>query len=115
MQRRIYLRVLSGVVPARFKQVHFPGQQVDHALESRAHADGPGHWCAGDVEHLLHIVNELERVLALAIELVDEGHDRRVAEPANLHQLDRALLDALRAVDDHQRRVDRGEHAVGVL
>ena len=52
---------------------------------------------------------------AVAVELVDEGHDRRVAQPADLHQLDRALLDALRAVDDHQRRIDRGERPVGVL
>ena len=55
------------------------------------------------------------RLAALAVELVDEGHDRRVAQPAHFHQLDRALLDALGAVDDHQRRVHRGQRAVGVL
>src|SRR5690606_24156944 len=52
---------------------------------------------------------------ALPVELVDEGHDRRVAQPAHLHQLDRAFLDALGHVDHHQRAVHRGEHAVGVL
>ena len=52
---------------------------------------------------------------AFAIELVDEGHDRRVAQAADFHQLDRALFDALGAVDHHQRRIDRGEHAVGVF
>ena len=35
--------------------------------------------------------------LAFAVELVDEGHDRRVAQAAHLHQLDRAFLDALGA------------------
>ncbi len=51
----------------------------------------------------------------VAVELVDEGHDRRVAQAADFHQLDRAFLDALGAVDDHQRRVDRGQRPVGVL
>ena len=54
-------------------------------------------------------------LVALAVELVDEGHDRRVAQAADFHQLDRAFLDALGDVDHHQRRVDRGQHAVGVL
>ena len=59
--------------------------------------------------------SSVQRLAALAVELVDEGDDRRVAQPADLHQLDRPLLDALGAVDDHQRRVDRGQRAVGVL
>ena len=67
------------------------------------------------LEHALDFVEQLDRRAPFAVELVDEGHDGRVAQAADLHQLDGALFDALGAVDDHQRRVDRGERAVGVL
>ncbi len=49
------------------------------------------------------------------VELVDEGHDRGVAHPADLHELLRLGLDPLAAVDDHQRAVHGGEDPVGVL
>ena len=62
-----------------------------------------------------HLVHQLNRVPALPIQLVDEGHDGRGAHAAHLHQLDGALLDALRPVDHHQRGVHRGQRAVGVL
>ncbi len=56
-----------------------------------------------------------ERLAHLAIHLVDERDDRRRAQPADFEQLDRLRLDALRRVDHHHRRVDGGQHAVGVL
>jgi hypothetical protein len=64
---------------------------------------------------LLDVVDQVERLQALAVELVDERDDRGVAQAADLDQLLGALLDALGAVDHHQRGVDGGEHAVGVL
>ena len=67
------------------------------------------------LQHRLDFVEQLDRRAPVAVELVDEGHDRRVAQPAHLHEPYRALLDALGAVDDHERRVDRGQRAVGVL
>ena len=51
----------------------------------------------------------------LAVHLVDEGDDRRRAQPADVEQLDRLRLDALGGVDDHDRGVDGGQHPVGVL
>ena len=50
-----------------------------------------------DVERqrLLDLVDQVERVAALAVELVDEGDDRHVAQPADLEQLAGLLLDAL--------------------
>ena len=53
--------------------------------------------------------------LRLAVHLVDEGHDRDVAQPADLEQLERLRLDALGGVQHHDRRIDRGQRAVGVL
>ena len=52
---------------------------------------------------------------ALAVDLVDEGDDRDVAQPADLEQLARLALDALGRVDHHHRRVDRAQRAIGVL
>ena len=49
------------------------------------------------------------------VQLVDEGHDRGVAHPADLHELLGLGLDPLAAVDDHQRAVHGGEDPVGVL
>src|SRR3546814_1683082 len=99
----------------RSVQVHLAGNQVHHALQALAHADRPGHRRALDAEHAFDFFEQVDRVAAFAVELVDEGHDRRVAHAAHLHPLDRALLDALGHVDDHQRRVHRGKHAGGVL
>ena len=89
--------------------------QVIDALEALAHADRPGHRGALDLEHRLHLVQHLHRVAPLAVQLVDEGEDGGVAQPADVHQLDGALLHALGDVDHHQRRVHRGQGAVGVL
>ena len=66
-------------------------------------------------ERLLDLVQQVERVAALAVHLVDEGDDRNIAQPADLEQLARARLDALRGVDHHDGGVDRGERPVGVL
>ncbi len=108
-------RILAGKIAARFVQVYFAGDQMDHAFQAITHADGPGHRRALDAEHRFDLVEQVDRVLALAVKLVDEGHDRGVAQAAHLHQLDRAFLHALCDVDHHQRGVDRGQHAVGVF
>jgi len=50
----------------------------------------------GNVERqrLLDLVRQIERVAALAVELVDKGHERHVAQPADLEELAGLLLDA---------------------
>ena len=40
---------------------------------------------------------------------------RRGAKPAHFEELDRLRFDAFRRVDHHHRRVDGGQHAVGIL
>ena len=97
------------------EEVHAVFEQVVHAAKALAAADRPGHRRAADVEHALDLVEQFQRFAPLAVELVDEGHDRRVAQPAHLHQLDGAIFNALGAVDHHQRRVHGGQRAIGVL
>jgi hypothetical protein len=60
-------------------------------------------------------VEQLHRLATFAVELVDEGHDRRVAQAADFHQLDRALFHAFGAVDHHQRRIHGGQRAIRVF
>ena len=61
----------SAVV--RVVQVHSLVAQVEHALEALAHADRPGDRGALDLQHLLDLVEQFDRLAALAVELVDKG------------------------------------------
>jgi hypothetical protein len=88
---------------------------VVHALEVGSSADRPRDGVAGDPEDALDLVHEVERVLAGAVELVDERDDRDPPHPADLEELDRLRLDALGAVDEHDGRVRGRERAVRVL
>ena len=68
-----------------------------------------------DAEVGLDVADELERIFAGAIALVDEGEDRRAPPLADGEQLPRALLDALAIVEQHHGAVGGDERAVGVL
>jgi hypothetical protein len=109
--RTVDLRALDlavGLAHRVLSQVIGPGKGA--AVADRP-CDGRGVQC----ELLLDLVQYLERVARLAVHLVDEGDDRDVAQPADLEELQRARLDALGAVDDHDGEVDRRERAVGVV
>ena len=68
-----------------------------------------------DLKLALNLVQQVERILARAVELVDEDHDGRVAHAAYVHQLARLRLDTLRAVYYDDDRIDGRERAVGIL
>lgn len=78
-------------------------------------ADRPSDGGGVQRQLLLDLVQNLERIAAFAVHLVDEGDDRNVAQPTDLEQFQRARLDALGGVDDHNGRVDRRQRAVGVV
>src|SRR3546814_12334314 len=96
-------------------QVHLAGNQVHHALQALAHAYRPGHRRALAAEHAFDFIQEVDRVAASAVELVDAGHVRRVALDAHIHPPCLALLHALSLADDTQRRIAPGEHPIGSL
>jgi hypothetical protein len=62
------------------KRIRLLVQQVIDAAEGLAHADRPGDRRAVDVQHRLDFLEQLDRLAHLAVELVDEGDDRRVAQ-----------------------------------
>ena len=90
-------------------------QQVIAALEQLPHADWPAGRRHLDLEGLLYLVEQIKRVLGLAIHLVDEGNDRHVAQPANLEEFSGLLLDPTRRVDYHDSRINRRQRPVSIL
>ena len=97
------------------KEVDVLPAAVIDALELLAAADGPVHGIGLDAELVFQLVEQVERVLRLAVHLVDKREDRDMAHSADLEQLARLRLDALAAVDDHNGGVRRHERAVGIL
>ena len=88
---------------------------IEHAAEVAARTDRPVHGIRVDAEHVLDLFHELKGVARLVVELVHEREDRDMAERADLEELFGLGLDALGAVDDHDRGVGGHERAVGVL
>ena len=104
-----------GFFFAGFEQHDLVVQQVIHAAEVLAHADRPGDGRALDLQHRFKFVEQIQRIARLAVHLVHEGDDGRIAHAADSQQLDRLRFHALGRIDHHQRRVDRRQHAVGIF
>ncbi len=99
----------------RIEQLHAVVDQVVHAAEGLAHADRPGHRRALHLQHVLDFIEQLDGRAAFAVELVDEGDDGRVAQAADVEQLDGLRFHPVDGVDHHHRGVHRGQRAVGVF
>ena len=94
---------------------HGAGAEIENAVEVLARTQRPGYRRAFDLEYGLDFVQQVERVTGVTVELVDEGHDRRIAQTADIQQFDSAVFHAARGIDDHQRRVDGSQRAIGVF
>ena len=88
---------------------------LEHAAQVARDPERPGDRHGAQADRLLHLVEQLQRLAARAVPLVDERQHGDVAGAADVEQLERLRLEALRRVEQHHRRVDGGEHAVGVL
>ena len=90
-----------------FVQDHFvPGQVID-TFKILPHTDGPGNRCAGDFEDILNLIHQLHGITRITVQLVHEGQYWRIPQAGYFHQLDRAFLNTLGAVDHHQARIHR--------
>jgi len=89
--------------------------KVVNAPEPLAHADGPGERRTFQLQFVFNVRENVQGRQAVAIQLVDEGDDRCVAQTADFHELLRLRFDAFGAVNHHQRAVHGGEHPVGIF
>ena len=96
-------------------QHHFILIQVINTLQALTHANRPGHRRALNFQHIFDFIQQINRVFTLTIQLVDKGHNRRITQATNFHQLDGAFLDAFRNIDHHQRRIHRRQYTVSIF
>ena len=97
--------------------IHMDGVRIEviNTLELLTHADRPVDRRTANLENRLDLIEQLDRIASVAIQLIDEGEDRRIAQATNIHQLDGALFHALGAVDYHECRVHGCQHTIGVF
>ena len=108
--------LLGGVgVAVALKGNDATGLTIEHAAEVAAAADRPVHGIRIDAQDVLDLFHELKRVASLVVELVHKGKDGNVAQRADLKELFGLGLDALGAVDDHDRGVGGHKGTVGIL
>ena len=92
-----------------------PGPQLDHAAQAVTAFGRPPDRRRVQLKPAGDVVQQAHRVLGLAVQLVDEGDDRNVAQAADLEQLQRLRLDALGGVQHHDGAVGGGQGAIGVF
>src|SRR5207244_11626724 len=90
-------------------------QKIEYAAKTLATAQRPGDRRTVDLQHRFDLLDQREPVAHLAVHLVDERDDRRRTQTTHVEELDRLRFDPFCRVDDHYRRVDRGEHAIRIL
>ena len=88
---------------------------IEHAAEVATAADRPVHGVRVDAQDVLDLFHELKRIASLVVELVHKSEDGDMAQRADLKELLGLGLDALGAVDDHDRGVGSHEGTVGIL
>ena len=86
-------RLGDPVVDAALEQQEGIGEEIIGAEKVAPHADRPGGRGHVERQRLLDVVQQVERAAALAVELVDKGDDRHIAQPAHLEELTGLLLD----------------------
>ena len=109
------LKILWEAFAARFEHRHRLSAQVDDAAKAFALAHRPSHGHARHAQFPLDFIQDVQGVTHFAVHLVDEGEDGGVALSADFNQATGLRFDAVGGIDDHQRRVHRGEHTVGVF
>ena len=77
--------------------------------------DRPGHRRTLNAENRFNLVDEFHGLTALPVQLVDKSHDRRGAQPADLHQFNGPLLHTFGNINHHQGGIDRRQGPVGIL
>ena len=109
------LRVVVG--PGVLPGIGLEGPVTDpgHAAQAIAALGRPPDGGGVELKPAGDLVQQGHGVLGLAVQLVDEGDDRNVAQTTDLEQLERLRLDAFRCVQHHDGAVGGRQGPVGVL
>lgn len=75
-------------------------EDVIHALKLGTDIDRPRERAHADLQLLLQLVEQVERVAALAVHLVDEDDNRSVAHTTHFHELTCLCLHTFCSVDN---------------
>ena len=106
-----------AVLPLRlaFVEMQHLALDVVHTAKVFCIANGPVDGSRCDAQGRLDVVHQRQRVFGGPVELVDERQDGQPMTPANLVELSRLRLDAVRGVDHHHDTVGGNERAVRVF
>ena len=89
--------------------------EVQHAGEALAAGTGPVERRSLELQLVLDLVQQRDRLQRFPVHLVDERDDRDVAHPADFEQLQRLRLDALGGIEHHDCAVGCRQCTVGVF
>ena len=92
------------------ESVEVAGTAVDDAEQVSGVADRPGEGGRQQVEGGLEVVEQLQRLDAGAVALIDEGDQGDAAAPGDLEEPEGLALDACCGVDQDDGAVDRRHH-----
>ena len=88
---------------------------VVHALERIAARDGECQRTYTNLQLALNLIQQIERVLARAVQLIDKYHYGGIAHTAYVHQLTSLRLDTLRSVNNDDNRIYGRQRTIGIL
>ena len=91
------------------------GIEVVNPFQVPTHTDRPVDRRAGDAQHRLDLVEQLNGVANITVQLVHEPDNRCVSQATHIHQLDGSILNTFGTIDHHQGRIHRGQCAVGIF
>ena len=102
--------LLTGLVEVKIMLV-----DVVDTLETDTALDRPRQRAHVDVQFLLQLVQQVERVFGFTVHLVDEDNHRRITHTADLHQLACLRFHTFRTVHHDDNTVHSRQRAVGIF
>ena len=99
----------------RSEEVELVFINIIDALELHTLVDRPREWAHLYLQLFFQFVEQVERITAFAVHLVDEDDNRSVSHAAHLHQLSRLGFYTLRRIDHDDGRVNCCKGAVGIF
>ena len=111
----VYLNLISHTLFVGGKQVQFLLVDVVHTLELCSLIDRPAQRTYFDFKFLLQLVEQIERIAAFAVHLIDKDDNWCLTHAAHGHQLSCLSLNTFGSVNHDDSRVNGGKCAEGIF